>query len=108
MFVKCANGSCPSPFYYSVGAIVFEVRRCTGEPLEPGEAPIVYHWFCQDCLPILLRAWFDHGAGGAAGGIIDAGQQVRLVSLDSVLKDAEARSRLPEAEGPHRRALQAS
>ncbi len=104
MFVKCANGSCPSPFYYSVGAILFEVRRCSGEPSGPGAAPIVHHWFCQDCLPILLRAWFDHGARGA----IDAGPRVRLVSLDSVLKDAGARSGLPEAEAPRLRVLQAS
>ena len=99
MFVKCANGSCPCAFYYSIGAMVFAVKGCSGQHLEPGEAPVVYHWLCTGCLPILLTAWFDHGAGRT-----DAEQRVRLISLESVWKGS-----LTPVTGPLQvRTLQAS
>jgi hypothetical protein len=78
MFVKCANGGCSSLFRYSLGAMVFEVR----EDAEEENAPAVHHWFCPECLPIILRAWFDHGNGRQAKG--RQGRRVRLVSLESV------------------------
>jgi len=99
MFVKCANGSCPCAFYYSIGAMVFEVEGRSGHDLKTGEAPVVYYWLCPDCLPILLTAWFDHGAGRQV-----AEQRVRLMSLESVWKGS-----LADETGPLlARALQAS
>jgi len=99
MFVKCANGSCPCTFYYSIGTMVFEVQVCAGQDVKTEEVPVVYHWLCPDCLPILLTAWFDHGASRQ---VVE--QRVRLISLESVWKGSAA-----DETGPLlARALQAS
>jgi len=96
MFVKCTNSGCPNAFYYSLGAMVFEVQSGSGEYSEQEEPPVAYHWFCPECLPILLTAWFDHGAGRAEE---DAKRRVRLISLESALASARERSPAPAA-GP--------
>ena len=93
MFVKCANASCPRPFHFALGTMVFrvETRLGIGADSQNGapkksEPTVEYHWLCPECLHIVLISWFDHRgvARTPAGESGRTRKTVGLISLDDL------------------------